>query len=57
MGRADAFVDFGCSMEGQAAAGAILQKAGGKVYNYDGSQWDHRSVGIACFAPELTIPR
>lgn len=34
-GRIDAFIDFGSSMEGQAAASLILRNAGGELYNYD----------------------
>lgn len=45
-GRIDSFIDFGCSMEGQAAAALILKNAGGKVFNYDFSEWDHRQKGI-----------
>jgi len=45
-GRIDAFIDFGCSMEGQAAGGFILQKAGGKLLNYDKSSWNHCETGI-----------
>jgi len=45
-GRIDAFIDFGSSMEGQAAAALIVQHAGGTVQNYDGSPWDHRTVGV-----------
>lgn len=45
-GRIDAFIDYGCSMEGQAAGGFILQKAGGKILNYDKSSWNHRETGI-----------
>jgi fructose-1,6-bisphosphatase/inositol monophosphatase family enzyme len=45
-GRIDIFIDSGCSMEGQAAAGLIVKNAGGHVYNYDCSDWDHRSKGI-----------
>lgn len=45
-GRIDAFIDFGCSMEGQAAGGYILQKAGGKISNYDRSPWNHYETGI-----------
>ena len=48
-GRIDAFIDFGCSMEGQAAGGFILQKAGGLLSNYDKSPWNHFETGIiAC---------
>jgi fructose-1,6-bisphosphatase/inositol monophosphatase family enzyme len=45
-GRTDAFIDFGCSMEGQAAGGYILEKAGGKILNYDKSPWNHCEKGI-----------
>lgn len=45
-GRTEAFIDFGCSMEGQAAGGYILEKAGGNVLNYDQSSWDHSIKGI-----------
>lgn len=45
-GRIDAFIDFGCSMEGQAAGGYILQKAGGQLLNYDKCKWDHCETGI-----------
>lgn len=45
-GRIDIFIDFGCNMEGQAAAALILMNAGGRVLNYDFSDWDHRQKGI-----------
>lgn len=45
-GRIDAFIDFGCSMEGQAAGGFILQKSGGKILNYNKSSWNHCETGI-----------
>jgi fructose-1,6-bisphosphatase/inositol monophosphatase family enzyme len=45
-GRIDIFIDFGCGMEGQAAAALILKNAGGQVFNYDFSNWDHRQKGI-----------
>jgi len=45
-GSVDAFIDFGCSMEGQSAAGLILRNAGGTVAEYDGGPWEHRRVGI-----------
>ncbi len=45
-GRIDAFIDFGCSMEGQAAGGYILQKAGGSLLNYDRSTWKHYETGV-----------
>lgn len=45
-GRIDCVIDFGCSMEGQAAAGLILKNAGGHVFNYDFTDWNHRKKGI-----------
>ncbi|NJD04811.1 MAG: inositol monophosphatase [Ruminiclostridium sp.] len=45
-GRIDAFIDFGCSMEGQAGAALILKNAGGTLYNYNFSRYDHRNKGI-----------
>lgn len=45
-GRINAFIDFGCSMEGQAAGGYILEKAGGKILNYDKSIWNHCEIGV-----------
>jgi myo-inositol-1(or 4)-monophosphatase len=44
-GRLDAFIDFGCSMEGQAAASLILAKAGGTIRNHDLTDHDHRTTG------------
>lgn len=46
MGKSDAFVDFGCSFEGQVAGAFILQKAGGNCRNYGGEDYDFREVGI-----------
>lgn len=46
MGKADIFVDFGCSFEGQVAGGFILQQAGGFVRNYDNEEYDFEQVGI-----------
>ncbi len=45
-GRIDAFLDFQCSMEGQSAGALILKNAGGKLWNYDFSEYDHRIKGI-----------
>jgi myo-inositol-1(or 4)-monophosphatase len=53
-GRMDAFIDFGCSTEGQAAASLILKQAGGALYNYDLSEYDHRTQGIVACTPGLT---
>jgi myo-inositol-1(or 4)-monophosphatase len=52
-GRLDAFIDFGCSMEGQAAAALILANAGGTILNYDLSSYDHRSKGAVACGPNL----
>ena len=54
-GRLDAFIDFGCSMEGQAAASLILAKAGGVIRNYDLSDYDHRTTGAV--AANATLMR
>ncbi len=45
-GRIDAFLDFQCSMEGQSAGALILKNAGGKLWNYDFIEYDHRIKGI-----------
>jgi fructose-1,6-bisphosphatase/inositol monophosphatase family enzyme len=45
-GRIDAFIDFGSSVEGHAAAAFLVERAGGLVMNYDRSRWDHRSRGV-----------
>lgn len=48
-------IDFGCSMEGQAAGGYILQKAGGKLSNYDRSPWNHYETGIVGMNGHLEV--
>jgi myo-inositol-1(or 4)-monophosphatase len=45
-GKADYFIDFGCSPEGKVGGALILQKAGGRIYNYDKTEYDYKSVGI-----------
>lgn len=45
-GRFDCFVDFGSSMEGQAAASLILKNAGGALMNYDLSNWQYKITGV-----------
>lgn len=45
-GRIEVFIDFGCSMEGQAAASLILKKSGGNILNYDKTPWNHEKMGI-----------
>lgn len=54
-GRTDAFVDFGCSMEGQAAGGYILQKAGGQVLGYNKDRWNHCKTGIVATNGSLEL--
>jgi len=44
-GRLEAFIDFGCSCEGQAAASLILRNSGGAMFNYDQTDYDHRLKG------------
>lgn len=44
-GRIDAFIDMGCSYEGQAAASLILKNAGGKMYNYDKTEYSSKIIG------------
>ncbi|KNY25477.1 inositol monophosphatase family protein [Pseudobacteroides cellulosolvens] len=45
-GRTDFFIDLSSNMEGHSAAALILKNAGGKVYNYDFTEWDYKSKGI-----------
>ncbi len=52
-GRLDAFIDFGCSMEGQAAASLILANAGGALFDYGMGAFDHRTQGVVACAPGL----
>ncbi|MDA3852564.1 MAG: hypothetical protein PF447_15045 [Spirochaetaceae bacterium] len=44
-GRVEGFIDYGCSMEGQAAASFILHNAGGVSLNIDGSSFDYETKG------------
>ena len=44
-GRLEAFIDFGCSYEGQAAASLILRNSGGAMFNYDHTDYHHRAKG------------
>ncbi len=44
-GRLEAFIDSGCSYQGQAAASLILKNAGGGMWNYDQTDYDHRIKG------------
>ncbi len=45
-GRIDSYLDIHCSMEGQSAGALILKNAGGRLWNYDLSQYNHRVKGI-----------
>ncbi len=54
-GKADAFIDFGCSMFGKSAGAFILQKAGGKVRNYSGHEYDFHETGIVAVNSKLCI--
>ena len=54
-GKADAFIDFGCSMFGQSAGAYILQKAGGRVRNYTDDDYDFRKTGIIALNRKLCI--
>lgn len=45
-GKADAFIDFGCSFEGQAAGAYLVQQAGGRVRDYGRDGYDPRATGI-----------
>ena len=44
-GRIEAFIDYGCSYEGQAAASLILKNAGGNMINIDYNKYDHTQKG------------
>lgn len=46
LGKADGFIDFGCSFEGQVAGSYILERAGGVVTNYDRSKNDYKITGV-----------
>ena len=45
-GRIDAFIDFGASSVGHAAAGLILKNAGGVIRSYNSDGYDHRVEGV-----------
>jgi fructose-1,6-bisphosphatase/inositol monophosphatase family enzyme len=50
-GRIDAFIDTGCSTQGQAAGSFILKKASGKMFDNAFREYDYRSKGaIFCSA-------
>ncbi len=44
-GRLEAFIDSGCSFQGQAAASLILRNSGGALFNYDHTRYDHHRKG------------
>lgn len=52
-GRVDAFIDFGASPVGHAAAAFILRNAGGVVRGYDLREYSHSLEGVVGCAPGL----
>lgn len=54
-GKSDAFIDFGCSFEGQVAGAYILQKAGGSCEDYENDDFDFRKVGIVATNGSLNL--
>lgn len=54
-GRIDTYLDFGCSMEGQSAGALILKNAGGKLWNYDLSNYNHQIKGIIATNGKLSV--
>jgi fructose-1,6-bisphosphatase/inositol monophosphatase family enzyme len=57
MGKADAFIDFRCSFEGQVAGAYILQKAGGNIRNYEDSDYDYKKAGIIATNGTLLVTK
>lgn len=47
-GRIDAYIDTGSSIEGKAAAGLILQRAGGEIISYNKEYYAHLETGHIC---------
>lgn len=56
-GNADAFIDYGCSFEGQVAGTYILQRSGGKVYNYDGTEYNYNEPGVIATNGSIKLHR
>jgi myo-inositol-1(or 4)-monophosphatase len=52
-GRIDAFIDFGASPVGHAAAAFILRNAGGVVRSYDLKEYNHGLEGVIGCTPGL----
>ena len=52
-GRIDAFLDFGASSVGHAAASFILRNAGGVVRSYDLTEYNHCLEGVIGCTPGL----
>ncbi|MBN2439746.1 MAG: inositol monophosphatase family protein [Spirochaetales bacterium] len=44
-GNIGVFIDMGCSTYGQSAGALILKNAGGRMFNYDGTLYDHGTTG------------
>lgn len=54
-GRLELFIDFGASYEGQSAASLILKNAGGKMLNYDRSEYSHKIKGGIFYNGKIKI--
>ncbi|MBN2545027.1 MAG: hypothetical protein JXB50_04460 [Spirochaetes bacterium] len=54
-GRLELFIDFGASYEGQSAASLILKNAGGKMLNYDRSDYSHKIKGGIFYNGKIEI--
>ena len=55
MGRADAFIEFGCSFEGKVSRAFILQKIGGNVQNYVDTGYNYWETGLIAVNGRLSI--
>ncbi|HAK47618.1 MAG TPA: hypothetical protein DCO79_17075 [Spirochaeta sp.] len=56
-GRIDAYIDFGSSMEGKAAASLILENAGGKIEGYMEEEFDYKKKGHICYNGIINLER
>lgn len=55
LGKADGFIDFGCSFEGQVAGSFILEMAGGVITNYDRSKNDYKTMGVVATNGKINL--
>ena len=55
MGRADAFIEFGCSFEGKVSRAFILQKIGGNVQNYVDTGYNYWETDLIIFIIMIVI--